>query len=300
MNVTLSDIDWSLVQAYLAVANTGSLSEAARQLGTSQPTVGRQVQALEAQLGATLFERRPRGMALSVAGAELLGPAETMADAAQKLSLAAAGHDAGLSGTVRITASVFTAQHHMPGIIADIREEAPDIQIELVANDATENLLFREADIAVRMYRPLQLDMVARHLGDVELGLYVAERYAKRKGVPESPDQIFDFDVIGYDRSELILRGMREAGWEVNREDFSTRCDSHPAYFELIRAGAGLGFAQVSVADATPGMIRLFPDMPLPKLPIWLTAHPTIRRLPRVAKVWDALAFGLSETLLPP
>ena len=299
MDKILNTLDWALVQAFLAVAETGSLSGAARLLGTSQPTVGRQIQALEVTLGTAVFERRPRGMALSPAGADLLDPAEMMASAAQRLAMSAAGHESGLTGTVRITASVFTAHHHLPKILAKLRAEAPEIQVELVANDNSENLLFREADIAVRMYRPHQLDMVARHLGEVELGLYAAESYLERAGRPERLDQLFDYDVVGYDRSELILRGMREAGWDANHEDFATRCDQHAVYFELLRAGLGLGFAQVQVAQETPGLVRLFPEMGLPTLPVWLTAHPTIRRLPRVARVWEALADGLIPRLLP-
>ncbi|MEM9971997.1 MAG: LysR family transcriptional regulator [Pseudomonadota bacterium] len=292
--------DWSLLQSFLAVAETGSLSGAARKLSLSQPTVGRHVQALEAQVGAALFARQARGMALSDAGARLVEPARRMAEAAGQLSLTAMGEGDGASGTVRVTASVVTAHNHLPKIFAGLRAEHPEIEIEVVASNASENLLFREADIAVRMYRPEQLDMVTKHLGDFALGLYAARSYLDRRGWPKTFDDLEGHDLIGYDRSETLIRGMRAFGWAVTREDFPVRCDHHAVYWKLLRAGAGIGFAQVSIARDAPDVVQLLPDIPLPGLPVWLTAHQAVRRTPRVAVVWDALVQGLTPSLAPP
>lgn len=167
----LPSLDWSLVQAFLAVAETGSLSAAARLLGTSQPTLGRQIKQIEQQLGAELFHRQPRGLALTDIGAALVQPASVMRDAVQRIALTAAGRQASLAGTVRITASVSTSALHLPPIIAGIRKLEPQIAIELVPSDDSRNLLYREADIAVRMYRPTQLDLVTQHIGDIELAV---------------------------------------------------------------------------------------------------------------------------------
>lgn len=294
------DFDWSLVQVFLAVAATGSLSGAARRLRSSQPTVGRQIHALEGQVGAPLFERRPRGMALTDAGRALLAPAEAMREAANNLSLAAAGRVDGDAGTVRITASVFMAHHHLPPILASLRSEAPEIQLEIVASDASDNLLFREADIAVRMYRPAQLDVVTRHLGDMALGLYATPAYLARRGTPRAPDDLRQHDIIGYDRSELIIRGMKAEGWNMSREDFPVRTDHHGVYWEFVRAGHGIGFGQCSAADRDPGVRQVLADLPLPGLPVWLTAHEALRRVPRVDRVWRALETGLLPILVPP
>lgn len=293
MGAALSKLDWSLIEVFLAVAETGSLSAAARKLGTSQPTVGRQVHQLEAELGLSLFDRQPRGLRLSEAGMPLLEPARAMQEAAQKLRLTAAGQAGDLDGTVRITSSVFTAHHIMPSIIAGLRRDLPQIQIDLVPSDASENLLFREADIAVRMYRSEQLDIVTRHLGDAPIGIYAHRDYLERAGMPERFEDLVQFDVIGYDRSELIIRGMRAAGWEVDRDWFPTRCDHHAIYFELLRAGCGVGFAQIYVADRAPGLVRLFPEFPIPGLPVWLAAHQSLRKSPRISRVWDRLEEGL-------
>jgi DNA-binding transcriptional LysR family regulator len=285
--------DWSLIRVFLAVAETGSYSAAARRLGSSQPTVGRQVAALEAAVGAPLFQRHAQGMRASAAGAELLGPAREMARAAQALALAAAGKAAAMSGTVRVTASVMMAQHVLPPIVARIRETLPEVAIELVASDATDNLLFREADIAVRMFRPDQLDVVTKHLGDLPLGLYGAARYLERAGRPERWEDLFGHRFVGHDRDDRLIRGFREMGYSVARDFFGTRTDAQTVYWELVRAGCGLGIGQVLLGDRDPLVERVVPDLPLPVLPIWLTAHEAMRRTPRIRRVWELLEADL-------
>jgi DNA-binding transcriptional LysR family regulator len=204
MNSLAASFDWSHVRAFLAVAEHGSLSAAARALGTSQPTVGRQVHAMEAAAGTAMFERRARGMVLTAAGADLLEPARDMAKAAGQLALRAAGAGSAIGGTVRITASVFSSHHILPPILARVRAAEPEIAIELVASDTTENLLYREADIAVRMYRPRQLDIVTRHIGDLPLGIFGARHYLDRAGRPGSPDDLLSHQFVGYDRNEAF------------------------------------------------------------------------------------------------
>lgn len=294
------DLDWNLVRAFLAVAEAGSLSGAARALGLSQPTLGRQVQALEAALGATLFHRQPRGLSLAEAGHTLLGPARAMDQAAAALRLAAAGTDQGLAGTVRVTASAMTACHHLPAIFADLRATAPEIQIELVATDTTENLLYREADIALRMYRPRQLDVVTKHLGDLELGLYAAAAFLARVGVPQTLGEVLAAGLIGYDRSEEIVQGIRAMGTEVARGSFPLRCDDNLAYHALLTGGCGFGFAQVSIAEGDPRLVRVLPDLAMPRLPVWLTCPEQVRRVPRVRRVWAALEAGLAPLVRRP
>jgi DNA-binding transcriptional LysR family regulator len=289
---TLSD--WSLIRVFLAVAETGSYSAAARRLGSSQPTVGRQVAALEAAVGAPLFQRHAQGMRPTAAGAELLGPAREMARAAQALALAAAGKAEAMSGTVRITASVAMAQYVLPPTIARIREALPEVAIELVASDATDNLLFREADIAVRMFRPDQLDVVTKHLGDLYLGVYGAVGYLDRAGRPSSWEELFGHRFVGYDRDDRIIRGFRHMGYSVSRDFFGTRTDAQTVYWELVRAGCGLGIGQVLLGDRDPLVERVVPDLPLPVLPVWLTAHETMRRTPRIRRVWEMLEEDLA------
>ena len=293
-------LDWARVPAFLAVAETGSLSAAARRLGQSQPTLGRQIRSLEEQLGVTLFLRQARGLVLTETGAELLGPARAMQAEANRLALAAAGHQETLSGTVRITASKVVSHYLLPQHVAEIRAREPEIQIELAPSDESQNLLFREADIAVRMYRPEQLDMIARHVGAFPLGAFCTRGYAARHGMPTTILEAFARDMIGYDRDDRIIRGLREIGVQVTRADFAVRCDDQVVALELMRAGCGIGFAPASICKDDPDLLQVLPDEPMPSLPVWLTTHEAMRRTPRVRRVWDLLGELLPRVLDPP
>ncbi|MEC3860733.1 LysR family transcriptional regulator [Mesobacterium sp. TK19101] len=299
MDATLTQLDWSLVQTFVAVAETGSLSDAARQLGSSQPTVGRQIKQLESLLEVTLFQRHPRGLSLSETGHALLPHAQRMRDGMHGLSLTAASRSEKLSGPVRLTASVFVAQHHLPGILSQLRRDEPEISIDLVATDETENLLFREADIAVRMFRSEQLDVVTRYLGELEIGLYAAKSLVERFGTPENFDDTIELGMVGFDRNDAILRGMQTLGIPAQRDWFATRCDQTLVYWELVRAGCGAGFVMSCVADHDPGVVRLPVNYPIPTLPLWLAAHEAVRTTPRIRRVWTALEDGLRPLVMP-
>lgn len=295
MDGSLSPNDWSLIQSFLAVSETGSLSSAARKLGRSQPTLGRQIQALESALGVDLFDRHARGLQLSDVGVQLLPMAQQMRDAMNTLTLTAAGQSQQLTGSVRITASVLASHYLLPPVLARIRAAEPAIQLDLVPSDTSENLLFREADIAVRMYRPTQMDVVTRHIADLELGVVAAHSYLDRKGRPEHISDLLDHDLIGYDNNDLIIRFMRDMGWQVSRETFAVRCDNQATYWELLRAGCGIGFSQVGIANADPLVELLDFDLEIPPLEIWLAAHQAMRQTPRIRRVWDLLAQELQN-----
>jgi len=291
--------DWSLISAFLAVAETGSLSAAARQIGASQPTLGRRIAALEAQLGAELFRRHARGFELTDVGAALMPDAEAIRDAMGRITLTAAGEGQEISGTVRITASDMLSYFHLPPIIAALRRAEPAIEIELVPSDATSNLLFREADIAIRMYRPTQLDLVTRHLGDIELCALAARSYLDAHGRPQSAADLMNHQVVGYDANADIAAGFKVAGMPVQRDWFAVRCDDNLAYWALVRAGCGIGFGQRVIAARYDDIEVLDFGLELPRLPVWLTAHEAMRRAPRVRRVWDHLAAGLAPLCAP-
>jgi DNA-binding transcriptional LysR family regulator len=294
MDKALNDFDWSLIRGFLAVAETGSLSGAARSLSLSQPTLGRQIKQLEDQMGLRLFERQARGLELTDTGESLLEPARAMHAAFGQLRLRAAGRDHKMEGTVRITASEVMAHHVLPKIIAGMREAEPNIQIELVPSDASENLLFREADIAVRMYRSTQLDVITKQIGTVEMGIYAAKSYLAKHGTPERIDDLLNHTIVGYDRDDRIIVGMRDLGWPATREFFDVRCDDQNTYWELVRAGCGVGFTQQSFASVDPLIARVLPEVELPTLPIWLAAPEVMRSTPRIKRVWDMLEEGIS------
>ncbi|WP_299615410.1 LysR family transcriptional regulator [uncultured Tateyamaria sp.] len=285
--------DWSQIQSFAAVAEHGSLSAAARAQNSSQPTLSRHIAQLEATLGTRLFERKSGGMVLTDDGADLLAHATTMADAAARFGTDRDGHGDKIAGTVRLTASHVVANFILPPILTDLHAAYPGLEIEVIASDTTENLLRREADIALRMYRPTQPDVIAKHVTDLPLGVYAAPSYIDRHGRPDTLEDLQTHIVIGYDRSPLIIDGFADRGFKVGRDFFAFRSDDQVLCWHMVIAGFGIGFGQRRVGDADPRVIRVSGDQDVGAMPLWLTAHPDLRRIPRVRRVYDWLATHL-------
>lgn len=295
----MQTFDWSLTQAFLATAESGSLSAAARQLGRSQPTVGRQIQALEEQLGVTLFQRAPRGLVLTEVGQKVLPFAQSLAEQAGRLSLAAESTSGTLEGTVRITASDIMATYVMPDLLRELMEAEPLIQIEVVASNDLQNLLTREADIAVRMTRPDQNDVISQKVGEVAFGLYGADSYIQKNGAPQSFEDLENHVMLGFDQSDMILRRVRDMGYEVEREAFRFRTDNQITYTNALRAGVGIGGCSHLLAKQFGGLTPVLPQMKLAPLPAYLVAHQELRTSARIRRVYDYLAKALRDALRP-
>lgn len=289
-----SEPDWALLRAFLEVAHSGSLSRAARALGSSQPTLSRRIAQLEAQLGHALFERTTRGVRLTEAGTALRAPVERMREQALQFEMVAAGRSQTLAGTVRVTASEIFSAYVLPAILCTLRESHPEIQIELVASNTLENLLERDADIALRMLRPRQTALVARRLADQPLGLYAHRDYVEAHGKPTAANML-QHQWVGYDRSDLLLRGFRAAGYPVGKAMFGFRCDNQIVAWQAVLAGLGIGVTTQRVAALSPQLVRVLPKVVIPPLPLWITAHRELRGTPRLKIVFDALALALAR-----
>lgn len=288
----LTEPDWSLLRAFLAVAESGSLSRAAVELGSSQPTLSRQMSELETQVGQALFERTRRGVQLTEAGEALRLPAQRMHEHARGWSLAAAGRATTLAGTVRITASEVVSAYLLPGVLRDFREAHPEIQIELVPSDKLENLLEHEADIALRMVRPTQSALVARKVVDLPMHAYAHRDYLKTHGKPTLAS-LKAHQWVGFDRSDQMIRGFRAAGHRVAREFFGFRCDNQIVAWQAVRASVGIGVGLDRVAQQSPELVRVLPEIQIPPLPMWITAHRELRGTPRLKLVFEALVTAL-------
>lgn len=291
-------LDWDLVRTFLALLEHGSLSAAARVLHSSQPTVGRQLDALEAALSSVLFVRSPQGLVPTPTALDLAEPAKQMASSWATIARVALGHTETLAGTVRITASRTVSTYVLPAILADIRRRWPEIQLELVATDVVQDLLRRDADIALRMMRPTQDDVVARKVADLSLGLYGAAGYFERRGQPTSLAALREHDLVGLDRLDDIIRGLAAAGLVLERRDFCFRCDDHVAAVDAVAAGIGLGFVANHVARAR-GLVRSTLPLPPLSLPVWVAMHQEVRTSTRIRAVADALAEALAVALSP-
>jgi DNA-binding transcriptional LysR family regulator len=292
-----NQFDWSLIRSFLAALDHGSLLGAARALGSTQPTLGRHIAELESQLGVVLFERTGRGLLPTEMATRLADSARAMEGSADQLVRSVSGAQAGVSGSVRITASQPVACFVMPPVLAQMRTALPEVQVELVASNQMSNLLRREADIALRMVQPDQASLVAKRIAKVTLGTYAHRDYLRRRGTPRQIQDLLTHELVGSDRDETILRAFAGFGYPVGREAFAFRSDDLIAYWEAVRAGLGVGFLADYLARTDNQLVALLPMLKIPPIPIWLTVHREIRTSPRIRAVYDFLAAAIPKAL---
>ncbi|MCL2430400.1 MAG: LysR family transcriptional regulator [Alphaproteobacteria bacterium] len=289
-----SDPHWNELRTFVEVARDGSLSAAARRLGLTQPTVGRHIDTLEASLGLTLFTRSSRGLTPTAAAVALVPHAQAMAVAAAAFGRTASGEAASDRGTVRLTASEVVGYEVLPAILAAFRRDHPDIAIELVLTNRTEDLARRDADIAVRMVRPTQSGLVARRIGTSRLALYAHRDYLARFGEPRSLADLASHCVIGFDRDNRSFRSAGSFAKQLTRDDFGFRCDSDLAQIAALRAGVGIGGCQENIARRTPELVQVLPNAFHHALEVWLLMHEDLKMTRRVRLLFDHLAAGLT------
>lgn len=279
-----------LIPAFHAVMTHGSLSAAARVLRLAQPTVRRQIEALEAELGTQLFTRAANGLT-PTGMAQTLMPlaAAVIAEAAALGRVASAGAQA-LEGVVRITTSRVVAGHVLPMLIRQMQAEAAGLRFEVAATDRAEDLTRRAADIAIRLTPPRQQALVASRLPDCEVALFAAPDFA-----PPDPDRPWqEQPFVADDREDLILPALTAAGLPAP-SNVVLRCDDPLAQIAAIQGGVGLGFCQVKLA-ARLGLRRVAPGVMHP-MPVWLVVHEDQARIARIAFVFDRLKSALRHLM---
>jgi len=290
-----SRIEWELYRSFLAVLAEGSLSGAARVLDIAQPTVGRHVAALERALGMPLFTRSQTGLSPLESTLALRPFAEAMHSAAAALERAAASQGLGVRGVVRVTASEVIGVEVLPPIIAGLREAHRDLQIELVLSNRMQDLLQREADLAVRMVRPDQASLIARRVGQIEVGLHATRHYLERHGTPESAEDLKGHTLIGFDQPTAFVHAASRS-MSLQREAFALRATSDLAQLALIRCGAGVGFCQVPIGRRE-GLVRVLARRFSLALDTWIVMHEDLRNSARCRVTFEALVQGLKAHL---
>lgn len=287
--------DWNQARAFLVTAEEGSLSAAARALGMAQPTLGRQVAALQEELGVVLFERAGRGLVLTPSGLELLDHVRAMGEAAGRVSLAAGGQSQAVTGTVSITANEIDSAFLLPPIVEKLRREAPGIVLQLVSSNAALDLRRREADIAIRNFRPTQPDLITAKVRDEPMRLYAATRYLARLGHPSTPEELNRADFIGFDPPDTLIEELKALGLSLTPENFPVLTGSHVVHWELVKHGIGIGVVPERLGEAEPLVRQALPSLPPLLMPIWLTTHRELRTSKRIRLVFDLLAAELGR-----
>lgn len=279
--------DWNRARAFLVTAEEGSFSAAARALGLTQPTLGRQVDALEEELGVVLFERVGRGLTLTRSGLDLLEHVRSMGRAATGVSLAATGQSQTIAGSISITASEVCAAFLLPPVLARLRREHPGIHVKIVATSAVRDLRRREADLAIRNARPTDPSLIATRLRDTPARLYATRSYLERVGHPRQAADLSRAELIGFD--DRLRDGMNALGFDLGAENFPLFTENHLVLWELVKNGVGIGAILEEVGDAEPLVERVLPSMPAIPVQMWLVSHRELYTSRRVRVVFDLL-----------
>lgn len=299
MNWNTIAFDWNHARAFLVTAEEGTLSAAAKALGLTQPTLSRQVSALESDFGVTLFERVGQRLILTESGMELLQQARRIGDAAMQFSLTASGQSQQLEGLVTVSVAELDAVFRLPKIIAKLRKKEPGIDIEVVVTNTPSDLKRREADIAIRSFRPTQKDLIVKKLGEESIWLYGTEDYVQR--LPEFKDisELTDVQIIGFDRSNAVSDLLNQQGWQLSKQNFRLITSFQILQLELCKQGLGMIFFPEKMGDTDLKLARAFGHLgPVMRLPVWLVCHQELRTNLRVRRVFDLLAEEFSQILM--
>lgn len=297
--MTASALNWELCRSFLAVMREGNLSRAARALDLTQPTLGRHIDEMETALGVSLFTRSPQGLTPTDAAFELKPHAQAMASAAEALVRAASGGLDEARGAVRVTAPEIIGVEILPKILTAFHAQYPAVDIELVATNVTENLLQREADIAVRMVAPTQAALYARKLGPVRFGLYASRDYIARRGMPRTMAEVREHTLIGFDRAATAIQALRQIPSPVTREGFALRSDSPVAQIAMARAGFGIGRGADFIARLDGDLVPVLADEYCVTVDMWVVMHEDARGTRRTRLMFDHLVASLQKLMRP-
>lgn len=289
------NIDWRSWNVFLAVAESGSLTKAAATLNTSQPTLSRQLYQLESQVGRTLFDRSTRGLVLTTFGQTLLEESQKMAASANRIQRLIQGQDISLSGIVRLSVNEMIAQYYIPEILPKFLDSHPNLQVQIVVTNQITSLDKRDADIAIRMHRPKQQDLVIKHLFDIELGAYASDAYLEKSGKPMTPEEFSNHRILGYDRDKQLEEGAAALGWDIKNDQLSFRTDNMPLLVELASHGGGIVFTHRDVAEKT-SLKPIDCGLVIPSLPVYLACHRDVQHNNKIRGLSKFLADHLGKS----
>ena len=295
MNWTPLTFDWNHTRAFLVTAEEGSLSAAAKALNMTQPTLSRQVSALETALGLQLFERVGQRLILTQCGHRLLEKARLMGDTALGFALVAASQDTELTGKVTISCSELDAVFRLPKLVAQLRNSEPSIDIELVVTNKASDLKRREADIAIRGFRPDEPDLIARKLGGETIWLYGTQDYVENLPKSLSSAHPGSLQVISFEDTQTVASILNAKGWGLSMDNFQVTTSYQMSQLSLCQQGLGVIFLPEDIGDNDPQLKKAFPENgPVYTLSRWLVCHQELRTTPRIRRVYDYLADKLS------
>ncbi len=288
--------DWNRARAFLVTAEEGSLAAAARALDMTQPTLGRQVAALEQEIGVDLFNRRGRGLELTPNGMKLVEHVRAMGDAANRFSLSATGKSDIIEGNICITTTELLATFILPPMIQKLRQSEPGIEIEIISTNDESNLNRREADIAIRSFRPSQLELIAKKLFDAKGHLYAATTYLQCLGNPRSIAELNNANFIDIEKSGRLLSLLNAQGFNLSSDNFPVITKNHIVQWELVKRGVAICGTLEEIGDPEPLVERVVVSGLAPiTAEVWIVTHKELRTNRRVRMVFDFLVSEFAD-----
>jgi DNA-binding transcriptional LysR family regulator len=295
MDQSSKTFDWNHVRAFLTTLDTGSLSAAARKLGQSQPTIGRQIAELETVLRVTLFEKAGRRLLPTPAAHDLAEHVRSMAAAAERAARVAGGYATAIDGPITITCSEAEAAYVMPPVIERLRALHPGITVNLLVSNSPTDLARREADIGIRSFVADDPELIIRKIREDPAHLYATPGFLAKAGPITSLADVARAELIGLSNPPGMVDALRNFGIPVTDASFPIRTSSLTTYIALVRQGLGIGLLTSAVADHQPGLVRVFDGPPVVKVPLWLACHRDLKTSRRIRIVFDFLADELRE-----
>lgn len=294
----MKGLDWNLLRSFVSVVRTGSLSAAARALETTQPTVGRHVEALESKLGIPLFVRSREGLSATEEALILFPEAQNMVSAYGAFIRQASGENTTEIGSIRLAVSEIIGAEIIPGLLAGFRQQFPAVQLELSVSNRVDNLLKREADIAIRMTEPRQDALVVKNIGFTSVGLYAHKIYLNQYGSPQSPQELSVHALIGPEVDSDFLAALNSFGCELSTDDFALRTDNQIVQLNLLRAGLGIGVMQTMLAREESELRPVLPELMM-SLPVCLVMHEDLKSSRMIRALFNYLAKALADRMIP-
>lgn len=291
-------MNWDGYRYFIAAAEAGSISAAAKKLDSNQSTVGRHIDSLESALGIKLFQRSVKGLSLTEEGQAVFEQSQHIQNAIVKIQRAVQGKEKVASGTVRLSLPEGLGQEILIPALDSFYKLYPQVKLIFNVSATTANITQGEADVAVRLFRPEEADLVIKYLGEMKMGLYASKSYQKNYGLPGGLKDLRKHKVITYGDHLSVLP---ENQWLINHSNESLRIlrsDSTVTRFKATVSGVGISLQPEVLAQTDSDLIRLFKSAKLPAHKVWLVYHKDVRHMTRVRAVTDFISDCLEKLLV--
>ncbi|QQR39942.1 LysR family transcriptional regulator [Devosia rhizoryzae] len=293
-------LDWDKLRIFHTAAESGSFTHAAEKLSMSQSAVSRQISALEDDLGLKLFIRHARGLVLTEVGEQLFRTAHRMHWELQQVETQMSESQDVPTGPLIVTTTVGIGSTWLSSRLDEFLRLYPLIQLEIRLNDAELDLAMREADVAIRLHRPNQSEMIQRKLFTVHNHFYASKSYVAEHGTPRTAEELDNHRIISFGEPVPSYLGDINYLERMGRSDSSPRraalrVNAINGMMQACRAGIGIAMLPAYVTEKEDGLVEVLPDTELPAYEAYFVYPPALKNSKRVGVFRDFLVSKARE-----